>query len=146
LTLEGAGLDEIAAELAADAARPLKIKAVDRDSGEVVEGVVFRDHAIAAGLDELSQDDVAQMPRARSPAAGVTTAIATRHEPTWAKTADKLERSPSAHQRVVVGTNPRRSISAARVATIRSGVHRFALPGIPGRQPTPRPGRVPNRR
>jgi hypothetical protein len=50
-------LDEIEAELAADAARPLKITAVDRDSGEVVEGVVFRDHAIAAGLDELGHDD-----------------------------------------------------------------------------------------
>ena len=50
-------LDELEAELAANSARPLRITGVDRESGEVVEGVVYADHAIAAGLIEHELDD-----------------------------------------------------------------------------------------
>lgn len=50
-------LDELEAELAAHSARPLRIRGVDRESGDVVEGIVYGDHAIAAGLIEHERDD-----------------------------------------------------------------------------------------
>jgi hypothetical protein len=50
-------LDELEAELAANVARPLRIRGVDRQTGEVVEGVVFDDHCAEAGLVELVEPD-----------------------------------------------------------------------------------------
>lgn len=40
--------DELAAELEDLAAEPLHLEAVDRETGEPVEGIVYRDHLAAA--------------------------------------------------------------------------------------------------
>ena len=39
-------LDELEAELTAHATRPLTIRGVDRDTGELITGTVYADHTV----------------------------------------------------------------------------------------------------